>query len=123
MAARKKAAGRQGAEPTFEDRLEALERPVHSAARKAKAIGIPKEEMEQVVALTEVSGRTDKPSAESKNPYKISGLATNDGESAGTSKFGTLLAMVVSAVNQVASVVSSDFDSDWDGAAAMDGVE
>lgn len=77
----------------------------------------------QLAALTEVSGRNDKPSAESQNPNKISGLATNDGESAGTSKFGTLLAMVVSAVNQVASVVSSDFDSDWDGAAAMDGVE
>lgn len=77
----------------------------------------------QLAALTEVSGRNDQSSAESQDLKKINSLASNGEESAATSKIGTLIAMMVSAVNQVASAVSPDFDGDLNGVAAMDGVE
>lgn len=77
----------------------------------------------QVAALTDVSGRTNQPSAESQKPNKISSLASNGEEIAAAPKIDTLIAMVVSVVNQVASGVSSDFDGDLNGASAMDGIE
>lgn len=77
----------------------------------------------QVAALTDVSGRDNQPSAERQNPKKISGLTSTGEEIAATSKIGTLIAMVVSAVNQAASAVSPDFDGDLNGASAMDGIE
>jgi hypothetical protein len=78
----------------------------------------------QVAALSGVTGRNNQPSAESQNSEKVSSLASpSEEEEAVGSEIGTLIAMVISAVNQVTSGVSPDFDGDLNGAAAMDGIE
>lgn len=74
----------------------------------------------QVAALTRVTDRTP---AESRNLQNINSLDSAGEQADSTSKFGTLIAMVVSAVNQVASGVSANFDAAWDGVSAMDGHE
>lgn len=74
----------------------------------------------QVAALTRVTDRTP---AESRNLQNINSLDSSGEQADSTSKFGTLIAMVVSAVNQVASGVSANFDAAWDGVSAMDGHE
>ncbi len=77
----------------------------------------------QVAALTHVTGRDGRPSAESRNFKNISSLDSTGEETDAASKFGTLLAMVMSAVNHVASTVSVGFDIDVDSMSAMDGIE
>lgn len=72
----------------------------------------------QTAALTRIA---DQPSAESRTLKTVGGSGGE--EIAGDSKVGTLLAMVMSAVNQVAASVSANFDVDWDGVSAMDGIE
>lgn len=78
----------------------------------------------QVAALSGATGRGDQPTVESQNLKKFSSLASTDKEEASaTPKVHTLIAMVMSVVNQVASGVSSNFDIDLNGASAMDGIE
>lgn len=77
----------------------------------------------QVAALSDVASRNSPPSAESRNSKNINSLDSSGEDAGAASKIGTLIAMVVSAVNQAASSVSANFDIDWDGVSAMDGIE
>jgi len=77
----------------------------------------------QVAALTRMIDRDDRPSAENRNLKNISSLDSAGEEAGASSKFGTLIAMVMSAVNQVASTMSGSFDIGADGVSAMDGIE
>ncbi len=76
-----------------------------------------------VTDATDVTGRNRQPLAESRNLQKFESLGAGGEDAGAASKIGTLIAMVVSAVNQVTASVSANFDVDWDGVSAMDGVE
>lgn len=77
----------------------------------------------QVAALADVADRNSPPSAESRTSKTNSNLDSNGEDAGAASKIGTLIAMVVSAVNQAASSVSANFDIGVDSVSAMDGIE